>query len=208
MLFNDTETSVIFAHSLHFALPISAHSRVMFAGQTTTGGSESLKLMVCKQLELLPQPSNAVHVRRIIPLPLQLVVPNASTKLRFVTPLQVSVALAEPVLLVVGNTAHSRVMSAGQTTTGGTLSLKLMVCKQLALFPQPSNAVQVRRIVPLPVQLVGSEECSVVRVGSSRRASFDLDEPVLLVVGKTAHSRVMSAGQRTTGGTVSLKLMG
>src|SRR5438067_140414 len=98
-----------------------------------TGGTVSLKLMVCKQLELFPQPSNAVQVRRIVPLPVQLVAPNASTKLRFVTPLQVSVALAEPVLLVVGNTAHSRVMFAGQTTTGGTESLKLMVWEQLEL---------------------------------------------------------------------------
>src|SRR5437588_339635 len=106
--------------------------------------------MVCKQLELFPQPSNAVQVRKIVPLPVQLVVPNASTKLRFVTSLQEFVALAEPALVVVGNTVHSRVMFARQTTTGGTESLKLMVCKQVELLPQPSNAVQVRRIIPLP----------------------------------------------------------
>ena len=37
---------------------------------------------------------------------------------------------------------------------GGTVSLKLIVCTQPLLFPQASCAIQVRRIMPLPVQFV------------------------------------------------------
>src|SRR5258708_13563517 len=155
----------------------------MFAGQTMTGGTVSLKLIVCKQVELFPQPSTAVQVRRIVPLPVQLVVPNASTKLMFVIPLQVSVALAVPVLLVVGNTVHSRVIFAGQTITGGTVSLKLIVCKQVELFPQPSNAVQVRRIVPLPLQLLVPKASKNLMFVIPLLASVTQAVPVMLVVG-------------------------
>ena len=63
-----------------------------------------MKLIVCTQLARLPQPSVAVQVRKILPLPVQLVVSKASTKLMFVTPLHVSVAVAAPVLLVAGGT--------------------------------------------------------------------------------------------------------
>src|SRR5205814_2213492 len=96
----------------------------------------------------------AVQVRSMVPLPVQLVGSMASTKLIFVTPLHVSVAVAKPVLPVVGGTVHSRVMSIGQVITGGTVSWKRIVCRQLEPLPQPSSAVHVRRIVPLPVQLV------------------------------------------------------
>src|SRR5260221_13178223 len=96
-------------------------------------------------------------------LPVQLVAPSRSTKLMLVTPLQVSVAVAVPVLLVVDNTVHSIVMFAGQTITGGTVSLKLIVWTQLAVFPQPSAAVQVRVMFVLPVR---SEER---RAGKKRR---------------------------------------
>src|SRR6266705_494890 len=96
----------------------------------------------------------AVQVRRMVALTVQLVVLNASAKLIFVTPLHVSVAVATPVLLVVGGTVHSNVRSGGQVMIGGVVSWKRIVCTQLARLPQPSIAVQVRRIVPLPVQLV------------------------------------------------------
>src|SRR5436305_65673 len=133
------------------ALP---HSAVLFVEHVIVGGTVSLKVIVCTQLAALPQPSVAVQVRRIVPLRVQLVPPKVSRKVMLVTPLQVSVAVATPVMLVVAATVHSRVMLVGQVITGGTVSLKLIVCTQLAALPQPSIAVQVRRIVPLPVQLV------------------------------------------------------
>src|SRR5438477_11642118 len=134
--------------------------------------------MVCKEFDLFLQPSNAVQVRRIVPLPVQLVAPNASTKLKIGRASCRERALAEPVLLVIGNTVHSRVMFAGQTTTGGTESLKLMVCKQLELLPQPSNAVQVRKMVPLPVQLVVPNASTKLRFVTPLQVSVALAEPV------------------------------
>src|SRR6185369_8178941 len=137
--------------SVAVALPVmsvvgaTVHSRVMSAGQWITGGTVSLKLIVCTQPLLLPHESIADQMRKIIPLPVQLVVAKASTKLMFVMALHVSVAEAMPVMFVIGATVHSRVMSAGQTMTGGTVSLKLIVCTQRLLLPQPSHAVQVRR---------------------------------------------------------------
>src|SRR6266576_3107336 len=146
--------SVTVGVPVRLVVGVNVHSRVMSAGHTTIGGAVSLKLMVCTQPLLLPQASRAVHVRRIIPFPVQLVVAKASTKLMLVTALHVSVAVATPVMLVVGATVHSRVISNGQMMTGGTVSLKLMVCTQPLLLPQASRALQVRRIVALPVQLV------------------------------------------------------
>src|SRR5258707_14841433 len=87
----------------------------------------------------------------------------------FVIPLQVSVALAVPVLLVVGNSVHSIVMFAGQTITGGTVSLKLIVWTQLAVFPQPSAAVQVRVMFVLPVQLVAPSTSTKLMLRSEER---------------------------------------
>src|SRR5207247_1056486 len=102
------------------------------------------------------QASCADQVRKIIPLLVQLVLENLSTKLMFVTALHVSVAVATPVMSVVGEIVHSSVMSEGQSMTGGTVSLKLIVCTQPLLLPQASCADHVRRIIALPVQLVMS----------------------------------------------------
>ena len=95
--------------------------------QSNAGGVVSWKLIVCTQFVVLPQPSVAVQVRKIVALPVQLVLANPSTKLMFVIALHVAVAVAIPVRLVVGSKVHSRVMSAGQTIAGGTVSLKLIV---------------------------------------------------------------------------------
>src|SRR5438477_11458124 len=113
----------------------------------------------------------------------------------FVTPLQVSVAVAAPVFFVVAATVHSRVMFVGQTITGGIVSLKLMVCRQVELFPQPSLAVHVRRIVPLPVQFVVPKASTKLMFVIFPYASVFLSAPVLLVVAATVHSRVMFVGQ-------------
>src|SRR5437763_12336627 len=156
----------------------TVHSRVMLVGQVITGGTVSLKLIVCTQLAALPQPSIAVQVRRIVPLRVQLVLPKASRKVMLVSPLPLSVALPISVLLVVAGTVHSRVMLVGQVITGGTVSLKLIVCTQLAAFPQPSIAVQVRRIVPLPVQLVLPKASRKVMLVTPLQVSVAVATPV------------------------------
>src|SRR5258707_2461701 len=103
------------APAVRLVVGARVHSRLMCGGQTMTGGTVSLKVIVCTQPLLLPQASRADHVRKIIPLPVQLVLANLSTKLMFVTALHVSIAIATPVRFVAGATVHSKVMSAGQT---------------------------------------------------------------------------------------------
>src|SRR5438067_241597 len=213
----NASTKLILAIPLHVSLAVAmpvllvvggaVHSRVMLVGQVMLGRVVSLKLIVCVQLALLPQPSVAVQVRRIMPLPVQLVLPKASTKLMSAIPLQLSVAVATPVLSVVGNVVHSSVMSVGQVMIGRVVSLKLMVCVQLALFPQRSVAVQVRRMVPRPVQLVVSKASRKLTLETPLHVSVAVALPALFVVGDTVHSRVMSLGQVMTGGVVSWKLI-
>src|SRR5882724_3324471 len=125
----------------------------------------------------------------------------------FVMTLQVSVAVATPVRFVAGATVHSRVMSAGQTITGGTVSWKLIVCTQPLLLPQASRADQVRRIAPLPVQFVLENLSTKLMFVTALHVSVAVAIPVRFVVGACVHSKVMSGGQAITGGTVSLKLM-
>ena len=63
-----------------------------------------------------------------------------------VTALQVSVAVATPVLLVLVSAGHSKVMFAGQVITGAVVSTTVMICWQELLLPQASVAVQVLMI--------------------------------------------------------------
>src|SRR5207248_98032 len=139
--------------------------------------------IVCRQLDLLPQRSTALQVRRSVALPVQLVVPSASTKLMLVIPLHVSVAVATPALLVVAATVHSSVTSAGHVIVGATLSLKLIVCTQVEVLPQRSKALQVRRICPLPVQLVVLKASTKLMLVTPLQESVAVAERVLLVVG-------------------------
>src|SRR5437867_2001529 len=156
MLATPLHVSVAVAVPVLLVLGATVHSRMMSAGHVIAGNVVSLKVIVCRQVALLPQASVAVQARRIMPLPVQLVLSNASTKLILITPLHVSVAKARPVLPVVGSVVHSMVMSAGQVMIGRAVSWKRMACTHVALLPQPSVAVQARRIIPLPVQLVVS----------------------------------------------------
>jgi hypothetical protein len=133
----------------------------------------------------------------------QLVVLKVSAKLMFVIPLQVSVAVATPVLAGIGETAHSSVILVGQVMTGGVVSVKLILCVQLDRFPQPSVAVHVRRITPLPVQFVVSNTSTKPMFATPLHASAAVATPVLFVEGWRGHSKVMFAGQVMTGGVVS-----
>jgi len=162
-------------------------------------------VIVWVQLARFPQPSVAVQVRRMDGWPVQLALPKASLKVMFATPLHVSVAVATPVLLVVVGTVHSKVMFVGQTITGGTLSLKLMVCTQLEVLPHASAAVHVRRIVPLPVQLVVLKVSTKLMLVTALHVSLAVAKPVLAVSGDTVHSSVILGGQVIMGGVVSLK---
>jgi hypothetical protein len=134
---------------------VAGHSSTTSAGQVITGGVVSTTVIVCTQLALLPQASDAVQVRRItLVLPQRFV--TESTKPIVVSP-QPSRAVATPVELVLVSPGHSIVTFVGQIMLGGVVSRTVMVCTQLAEFPHPSIAVQVRAMIFVPPQLLVTE---------------------------------------------------
>ena len=67
--------------------------------------------------------------------------------------LQLSVAVASPVAAGVWSASQLTVMSAAQLITGATSSTTVIVCSQVASFPQASTAVHTLIITPaLPPQ--------------------------------------------------------
>src|SRR5437867_510463 len=71
------------------------------------------------------------------------------------TAVQLSVAVATPVLFVAVESPHCRFLSGGQVITGGLVSTKVMCWTQAEELLQPSVAVHVRSIPCKPVQFVG-----------------------------------------------------
>src|SRR5207249_1732627 len=136
--------------------------------------------LVWTQSVLLPQASVAVQVREIILLPPQVLV-TLSVQVT-VTELHVSWAVATPVALVLVSAGHSKVRFVGQVIVGGVVSRTVMVCTQLALFPQASVAVQVRATIVLPPQvlLTLSLWLTVTALHPSRAVAT----PVTFVVGR------------------------
>ncbi len=125
----------------------SAHCTTMFEGQTIVGGTKSPTVKVWRQLLLFPQPSEAVQVRAIVNDWGQVPGVEISLKTTIGVGLQLSVAVAVPVLA--GNMAPSQVVVklGGQVMMGAVLSDTRMLWVQLLLFPQASVANQVRIIV-------------------------------------------------------------
>ena len=98
----------------------AGHCSVTSGGQVISGGVVSTTVMVCTQVELLPDSSVAVHVRTIVPALPQL--GSHWLLCVIVTVPQVSVAVAWPVALGVVSAGHSRVTSGGQLISGGVVS--------------------------------------------------------------------------------------
>src|SRR5712671_6523243 len=100
----------------------------------------------------------AVQVRAMMWLPAQAPGVFASLCPMLATPLQLSIALAEPVLLGSVEAAQSTLAFGGQLISGPVVSLTVIVCTQLEELPQPSVAVQVRVITWLPAHRPGASE--------------------------------------------------
>src|ERR1051325_2323579 len=146
-----------------------------------TGGVVSMNVMVWLQEALLVQSSVAVQVRRKMRTAGQVAGSSLSTKVMVTLVSQVSLAVGLPKTGTEPVT-HSFVRSGSHAMTGGVVSMNVMVCTQLALLPQPSVAVQVRRMVALPVQLVPSKASLKTRLVMPLHVSVALATPVLLVV--------------------------
>ena len=83
------------------------------------------------QVLLLPHPSDAIHVRVIVSSNGHTPKTISSLKSTVGVPVQLSVAVAEPVSGGNVPSAQSIVMFAGQVITGGTLSSTNIICKQV-----------------------------------------------------------------------------
>src|SRR5690242_1217926 len=97
------------------------------------GAVMSRTVMVCKPLTLFPQRSVAVQSRLMIDAPPQLLL-ALSEKLT-VTALQLSVAVATPVLLGAVLAGQSSVTLAGTDNVGGVISRIVIVWMALARLP-------------------------------------------------------------------------
>jgi hypothetical protein len=119
---------------------------VTLGGHVICGGLLSITVIVCTQVLVFPQPSDADHVR--------VMVVNTGHDPATVTSLnvivgeatQLSVAVAVPV--AGGNVlaVHWMVTFAGQVIVGGTASSTVIVCTQELELPQSSVARHVREI--------------------------------------------------------------
>jgi hypothetical protein len=136
------QVSVAVARPVALVAVLPPHSTVTFAGALRTGGVMSRTVRVWTQLDWLPQASVARHVRemtRALPHVVTLESENVNC-----TALQMSLAVALPVLFVEMSAGQSSVRLAGQTITGGVVSRTVMICVQLEVLPQGSVAVHRR----------------------------------------------------------------
>src|SRR6266568_596720 len=96
-------------------------------------------------------------------LPVQFAAVGASLCVMVTGRPQLSVAVAEPVLLGSVASPHARSLSTGQVITGGVVSVKVMCWTHVATLWQESSAFHVRSMPALPVQFaaVGASLCVI-----------------------------------------------
>src|SRR5437764_14065056 len=121
----DPQASWAVATPVLFVVVSAGHSNTTFVGQVIVGGFVSVTVIVCNALVLLPQASVAVQVRAMTLVAPQLVV-TTSLKLMAIA-LQVSWAMAIPVLFVLVSAGHSKTMFSGRVRAGAVLSWTVLV---------------------------------------------------------------------------------
>jgi hypothetical protein len=125
---------------------LAVQAMVMLAGQVMMGATLSKATIVCVQLLLLPQPSEAIQVR-MIPNPSWQEPPTiTSLKVIVGVPVQLSVAVAVPVFPGKVLSVQFIVTFGGHVIAGAILSSTDIICKQVLELPQSSVATQVRFI--------------------------------------------------------------
>ena len=118
------------------------------------GGTLSLTLIVCLQVDELPQASTTVHVRIIVASHGN--TPEIISEWENVSvPGQLSVAVAVPVTEGIVSFVQVTVAVGGQTITGSTVSMVWMPIVQVLLLLHKSVTVSVTVVSPQPVILLG-----------------------------------------------------
>ena len=118
---------------------------VISGGQVICGGVLSCTVIYCVPVEILLQASRAVHVRTMVPVPLQPVSPSTlSEKLMMIllVAVQLSVAVAKPVSATSVVCSQEMVTFAGTVNTGAWVSVMTIVWMHSATFPHWSVASQ------------------------------------------------------------------
>jgi len=116
----------------------SPHWSCRSRGQAITGGVVSMKVMCWTQVAVLPQPSVAFHVRSTPGRPVQPAGVAASLNVMVTGAPQLSVAVADPVLLGPVEAPHWSCLSGGQVITGAVVSAEMMCWMQVAVLLQSS----------------------------------------------------------------------
>jgi hypothetical protein len=178
------------------------HSTVASAGHVIEGTAVSITVITWTQLDVFSHSSSAVQVRVNVNVPPQ---PGALlSALLIVTPSQVSLASALPLVATVVSAGHSRVIEAGQVIEGAVVSTTSIVWSQLALFPHASVAVHVRTTVTVLPQ-PGVVSSSELIVKSQLSVAFALPFDAMLV--NAGHSLTSSPGQEISGASVSVRVI-
>jgi hypothetical protein len=114
---------------------------------------------------------------------------------------QLSLAVAVPVLAGSVLSVQSTVISAGQVMDGGTVSLMVMNCVHCAVLPHESVAVHVRIKAAghMPPGAVSEKS----KTGEPPQLSVAVAVPVSLGVVPPVQSIVISPGHVITGGVLS-----
>ncbi len=137
--------------SLAVACPVAAgkvdspHPTTTLAGNVNEGPVVSATVIVWKPLLVLPQASVAVHVRVMVPVPLQPASAPASEDVTIGVVPESSVAVARPVAAGLVGSPHGTVASGGMLNTGGVESTTTVV---VALAVQAAALVTVTVYAP------------------------------------------------------------
>jgi hypothetical protein len=106
----------------------AAHVTVVADGQVMLGAMLSFTVMICVQVEVLPQESDTMYLRVMVKRFAQLLLLVTSpTKLTVCTPEQLSVAPTDAVFTAGTDNAQVTVVAAGQVRLGAVMSLTEIV---------------------------------------------------------------------------------
>mgnify|MGYP003577364590 CR=1 FL=1 len=175
----------------------------MSPGQLITGMQELVTVTVAVQVAEFPHWSVTVKVTVVVP---QEKTVWLNVNVRLPAGVQLSERVGVPV--TAGNTpcAQSTVMLAGQLTVGTVVSIIVISWLQLARFPQPSIAVHVLRMLPVPLHTC-CNTWSVKPVKTDPQRSVAVIVPVFAGNVEASHVIVTLFGQEIVGGVLSTIVM-
>ncbi len=184
-----------------------AHMTVRLGGQVIVGGVLSSTEIFCTQVLELLQSSVAFQVRLMVFSWGQVPPIVMSVKVMVGVGSHISVAVADPVVVGAVLVVQPMVTLIGHVITGGTLSVRVIICVQQAELPLSSVAFQVRLILyPNPQSLDATVTSVCVMVGVASQKSVAVAVPVLAGSVLPVQETVTFPGQDMIGGVLSFTI--